>query len=379
MKNVLLVSIGYSPNVGGIETHFNDLVSGLIKRKWSVTVLTYQPITSKKRAQYREHHSNLNIYRLPIFRGLFYRLVTNPILEFIYLTPGLFIGLFLLLIKERKRIQVIHSHGLIAGFVSVFWGRIFRLRVITTTHSVYEFPREGLYRKIALWIFGKSDTVLCLSDQSVNEILELGVEKRKVKRFVYWVDSNRFHRIANAKKKLGFQEGFLVLFVGRLVSIKGVEILLQSLKKWPQKSKLMIAGIGPLSQKVIKFSQRHPEKLQYLGKLKQEELPLYYSAADAFIIPSINEEGFGRVIIESLMCGTPVIGANKGAIPEAMNESVGALITPSAKSITQTVKKFIRDTDDLHNKQRKARSFALKRYSEKNINMIIKAYSSVSA
>lgn len=230
MNKVLLVSIGYSPNIGGIETHFNDLVSGLIKRKWRVTVLTYQPITSKKRAAYREYHTGLHIYRLPLFRGLFYKLVRNPVLEFIYLTPGLFLGVLFLLITQRKNIQVIHSHGLIAGFVSVFWGKIFRIRVITTTHSFYEFPKAGLYTKVARWVFGKSDAVLCLSDQSVREIVELGVVREKVKRFVYWVDSRRFHRVLNARKSLGLGSDFIVLFVGRLVSIKGVEILLQSVK-----------------------------------------------------------------------------------------------------------------------------------------------------
>src|SRR5689334_12446545 len=130
MNQVLLVSIGYRPNIGGIETHFADLVKGLYKRNREIKVLTYMPLTTSVSAPFYENSSGEQIVRLPIIRGFFYILVKNPILEFIYLTPGLFFALPILVLTKFKTVRVIHSHGLVAGFVSVFWGRIFKKRVI---------------------------------------------------------------------------------------------------------------------------------------------------------------------------------------------------------------------------------------------------------
>mgnify|MGYP001600838677 FL=1 len=144
MKEVLIVSIGFSPNLGGIETHFDDLVSALAKRNWKVYVLTYKPITTDVKAlSFERRGKNISIFRVPWFGKVFYKLVKKPFLEFIYLTPGLFIALPIFLILRGKNIRVIHSHGLIAGTVSVFWGKIFGKKVITTTHSIYNFPQSG--------------------------------------------------------------------------------------------------------------------------------------------------------------------------------------------------------------------------------------------
>src|SRR3989344_6252238 len=122
MNHVLLTSIAFSPNIGGIETHFDDLVKALSARGWKITVLTYKPITTSVSAKMHEYRytKKVEIYRIPWFRGLFFKLLGNSLLEFVYLFPGLFIVLpFILLIKSD--ISVIHSHGFVAGAVSVFW------------------------------------------------------------------------------------------------------------------------------------------------------------------------------------------------------------------------------------------------------------------
>ena len=374
MKGVLLVTIGFPPNIGGIETHFSDLVEGLVKRKWKVFVLTYQPLTAKMTAAYFEIVSGAEIHRLPILKGLFYKLVKSPLLEFIYLTPGLFVWLPVVLAVKGNSIQVIHSHGLIAGFVSVFWGKIFRKRVITTTHSMYEFPETGLYTALSKWIFTSSDSVLCLSMQSVNEILKLGVPKSKVVRFVYWIDENRFKKVKNAKQILHLDDRFTVLFVGRLVPEKGIDILLKSLQSWPKGTRLIIAGTGPLESKVKKIMNENSDQLMYVGSLSQNELSLYYSAANMLIVPSVHEEGFGRVIIESLFCGTPVIGANRGAIPEALDQTVGELIQVTEKNISSTIKKYMRNRALLSKKSARCRKYAEQRFSSDNIESILSTY-----
>lgn len=376
VKKILLVSIGFSPNIGGVETHLDDLILEINKRNISVSVLTYTPLTTNIKAPLFEKRENCEIIRIPIIRGLFYKLTNTPILEFLYLLPGLFLALPVFLLLNLKSIRVIHSHGLVAGFVSVFWGFVFNLPVITTTHSVYTFPAKGLYRWFSRFIFDSSDKVLCLSQQSAQEVERLGVDKNKIQVFTYWINVDLFKPIKLAKEKTGWDK-FTVLFVGRLVEEKGLKVLLSSKKDWDKSINLVIIGTGPL-QKLVERQSVKDKNLLYLGIIPQEKLPLYYSAADLLIVPSIHEEGFGRVILESLSCGTPVVGARRGAIPEVLSDKVGELIDISKKSIKNKVEELFKDRAKIDNYKINARSFALKRFTRENSRKIIDLYFNLS-
>jgi len=377
MKEVLLVTIGFSPNIGGIETHFDDLISALDKRGWKTWVLTYKPITTKVKANFIEKRGKNNvIYRIPWIGGVFYNLVQNPLLEFLYLTPGLLFALPVFLLIKGKNLKVIHSHGLVSGFVSVIWGRIFNKKVLTTTHSIYHFPKVGLYRNFAKWIFNNSDEILTLSSQSKKEVEDLGIESEKVRIFTYWIDLKKFRHTGSKEKSrsiIGLKNEFTVLFVGRLVKEKGVLVLLDAVSRWNTKICLVIAGTGPL-EKEIKNQKSKIKNLIFLGRIDNDKLPLYYSAADVVIVPSIHEEGFGRVILESLACGIPVIGSRRGAIPEAMDTSVGKFIDVSPQNIKESVEYFYKNPNELFKLSKNARRFAEMHYSEENIQVIIDSY-----
>ena len=84
---VLQLTVHYYPNVGGVETHLNDLVKGLVDSGNEVFVLTYNPLTTNISAKPFEKKRQLTVLRLPWFTGFFYKLVKNPFLEFLYLTP----------------------------------------------------------------------------------------------------------------------------------------------------------------------------------------------------------------------------------------------------------------------------------------------------
>jgi len=383
---VFQLTTHFSPNIGGVETHLDDLVSALNKRKHKVFVLTYRPLVTKTSWKSYEKKRNFEIVRLPWLPGFFYKFVSNPIAEFLYLVPGLFLTTPLILFIFRP--DIIHSHGLLAGFVAVFWGKLFGKRVITTTHSIYHFPKEGFYKQFAKFIFEKSDVALTLSRQSKKEILTLGVNRNKVKVFTYWVDLEKFKEVNGAKldhleggpgshlaAKRKIRKSFVVLFVGRLIEEKGILVLLEASRKWSKNITLVIIGTGPLESR-IKNLEFRIKNLKYLGKIENNKLPDYYSAADVTIVPSIHEEGFGRVILESLACGTPVIGSNRGAIPEAMDDSVGMLIDVTPENIKKSVEFFYKNPGRLVELSKNARKFAKNKYSSKNISAIINVYSS---
>jgi glycosyltransferase involved in cell wall biosynthesis len=364
---ILELTSHYSPNVGGVETHLTDLVTELLNHKNKVFVLTYIPLTTKAKYRMVELRPNLKVLRISWIPGLFYKLVDKPLLEFIYLLPGLFFVTPFVLITNN--FDVIQAHGLVAGFVGGVWGKVFGKRVVVTTHSEYEFPEKGLYRNFAKWIFSNANCVLTLSNKSKLEVNKLGINEDKIKVFTYWIDLNKFKNIKDAQKKLGWS-GFSVLFVGRLVEEKGIKVLINSAKSWNKNINLVIIGAGPLEDYCEKAAKNN-ENIKFLGKVGNELMPIYYSSVDIVIVPSIHEEGFGRVILESLACGTPVIAANRGGIKEAMDETVGSLININEKNIKKEVERYYKDQKLLQKKAKNSRKFAEKNYSNKNVELIV--------
>jgi glycosyltransferase involved in cell wall biosynthesis len=190
-----------------------------------------------------------------------------------------------------------------------------------------------------------------------------------VSRFTYWIDLDKFKPISQtvAKKKLNWNSKFSVLFVGRLVKEKGILVLDEAALELKKSDiSVYVAGNGPEFENI--------KNCILLGPVSQDKLPTYYNAADLLIVPSIHEEGFGRVILESLACGTPVIGSNRGAIPEAMDESVGELIKISTKNIVKSVL-GLRNNKSVYNKiQSNTREFTLNRYGVGNLSFIASFY-----
>lgn len=368
---VLQLTAHFSPNIGGVETHLNDLCESLSDRGFEVIVLTYRPLETEADWKIIEQKENLVIIRIPWIPKLFYKLVKIPALEFIYLLPGLFLATPIILLL--KKIEVIHAHGLVAGFVGAFWGKVFKKRVIISTHSIYNFPKKGVYRKFVTWIFKNVSFCLGLSKQAAEEINSLGVSSSKVDSFTYWIDLEKFKKIEEAKRLLGWDDNLIVTFVGRLVFGKGIEQLLESVKSWDKNIGLKIIGSGPLQEKVKQAELKH-KNVKLFGAIDQNSLPLYYSGSDILIVPSTSEEGFGRVILESLACGTPIIGSNRGGINEAIDLSVGRLIEVSPENIKEAVEYFYTNRDELRKLAKNCRSFAERRFSEKNADTIIASY-----
>lgn len=368
---VLELTVHFPPNVGGVETHLWDLVTLLPKKGWQVFVLCYRPLSVKVDWKIYEKFQRLEIFRIPWISGLFYKFIHNPKLEFLYLFPGLFI--FTPIILLIKRTEIIHAHGIVAGFVAVFWGRIFHIRIVISTHSIYSFPNRGLYHIFAKNIFRSADKVLCLSKKSFDEIKQLGIEDKKLANFTYWIDLKKFVFNKEAKKIFNWKEKFIVSFVGRLVLEKGIDVLLESAKEWNKDIGLVFAGTGPLESRIISEASRN-SRIHFLGKVDQKDLPNIYSATDILIVPSTSEEGFGRVIMESLACSIPVIGSNRGAIPETMDDSVGRLIDINPSSIKEAVEDFYKHPLKLSTLSKNARKFVERRYSEKNATAIIRSY-----
>ncbi len=373
-KHILIIAIGFLPNIGGLETHLKDLIDELIKKDWRVKVLTYQPLNTPVLGRWIEKSKNVVVFRLPVLRGIFYKLYKKPMLEFLFLEPLLFFVTPLVLLVYPK-INVINAQGLIAGFSASFWTKIFRKRYVVSAQSVYHFPKRGLYRQVCRWIFESASKIIAISYQSKQDIESLGINSNKIQLYTNWEDSTFFKPVdkKKAKKEIGLSNTFIVSFFGRLIEEKGIKVFISAIKLLDRKITFLIYGEGPLVDYVKKAVQEYPNVI-YKGTIIPNLLPLHYSAADIVIVPTLNEEGFGRVAAGALFCKTPVIASNRGALPMIVTDSVGKIIEPTDRDIAKAVNFFFHNRNVLKTFSRNARKYAVNKFSEKNAEPIINSY-----
>ena len=180
----------------------------------------------------------------------------------------------------------------------------------------------------------KCSKVITISDSNKEDVLNAFPNaKNKVIQLRNGYDQNIFERREYNKKEvleqIGIEKNYekVVLFSGRLVEIKGVDVLLKSAKRYDDGNTLtLIAGGGVLLEPLKEQAEQLGLKdVVFLGNQTQENLCVLYNIADVLAVPS-RIEGFGLVAVEALACGTPVIATNQGGLPEFINERVGALV-----------------------------------------------------
>lgn len=156
------------------------------------------------------------------------------------------------------------------------------------------------------------------------------------------VDTDLFRPLdqAEAKAALGLGPGPLVLYVGRLTPIKGLETLLEAVGlltdgDWKRELRLLAVGgdidepqnghLGLLRQRVEDLGLR--QAVRFLGAQPQDRLRLFYAAAQMTVMPSYYES-FGMVALEAMACGKPVIASRVGGLTTTVQDGVTGYLVP---------------------------------------------------
>ena len=133
---------------------------------------------------------------------------------------------------------------------------------------------------------------------------------------------------ANVRKQLHLEhEKNIILYVGRIDPLKGIDRLLRASAHLRRRKgfKLIIIGgndhFQPELQRLKWFTRELgiQDLVMFAGRVKQEDLPLYYNAANVVVVPSYHES-FGLVALESLACGTPVVATKVGGLENIIEE-----------------------------------------------------------
>lgn len=244
---------------------------------------------------------------------------------------------------ERERIQVVNSHWLLMQGVAAA-----RLRQaqgvphIATVHAseLSVLSKLPFGRAVAAYSLRHSDHLVCVSQRTRVRLEALLRSPVSATIMPMGVDVERFEQPTlpreTARATIGARSGRTLLFVGRLVERKGLHILIEALPQVRtvfRDTQVLVAGAGSLEDRlkghVVGLGLQ--EHVQFLGPVSAVDLPVYYRAADALVLPSLvlpdgEEEGMPVVVLEALAAGCPVVATRTGGIPELLRDGENAFL-----------------------------------------------------
>lgn len=270
--------------------------------------------------------------------------------------------------EGRARLRaadLVNTHFALYGFPVLLAGRG---AGVTKPHVVNfhgpwhaEMAVEAPGRRLAVWlakgiesyVYRRADEAVVLS-RAFGRILvgEFGVLPARVHVIRPGVDLERFRPVDRqlARRELGLNERVVhFVAVRRLAKRMGLDVLLRA---WAEASRgdarLHLVGEGAERAALEQLAKELgvAGTVHFVGRVGDEELPLWYSAADVSLVPSVALEGFGLVVLESLACGTPVLASDTGGMAEVLPDLDGSLLVP-AGDVAAWAEALRRNTADL--------------------------------
>ncbi len=172
----------------------------------------------------------------------------------------------------------------------------------------------------------KAVSAAYMCSETVREVLEGKGFTGPAVVAPFGVDPDLFH--LRPKQDKGEERPLVIGYVGRLIEGKGIMTLTAALARLKDKDwRILVVGDGPRSDEARRSLSDNGllERATFTGAVNYEEIPDYFQMMDLLIVPTRTtpkiREQFGRVIIEAMACGVPVIGSTCGAIPEVIGES----------------------------------------------------------
>jgi teichuronic acid biosynthesis glycosyltransferase TuaC len=204
-------------------------------------------------------------------------------------------------------------------------------------------PQHDWPRKLILQTAEAANASIGVCQALMDTLRDLGASPDKLLTLRNGVDLARFtpHDRALARHRLGLRgDGAYMLSVGHLIERKGHHVAIETLPLLPDVS-LLIAGAGPELKALNQLAHALgvSDRVRFVGLIPQDELPWWYSAADALALCS-SREGWANVLLESMACGTPVLATNIWGTPEVVNcsEAGRLLVSRSPQALADAWK-----------------------------------------
>jgi glycosyltransferase involved in cell wall biosynthesis len=222
-----------------------------------------------------------------------------------------------------KQIDIIHANSLrmVLYCLAVKKTTRYKFKIIYTKHNVTVL--EEKYKKMFSTILNKHvNRILTVSEYEKNNLVQLGVNKDKIRTIYNGVDLRQF--VFQGKEE---REIFKVGILARVSEEKNHELFIEIAKELKDKKNLMfyIAGDGPHTEKINNLINIYglSQKVKMLGVVRKPEQ--FIREMDLLLLTSYREV-FPMVILEAMAVGTPVISIDRGGVNEAIKENQTGLL-----------------------------------------------------
>jgi glycosyltransferase involved in cell wall biosynthesis len=262
---------------------------------------------------------------------------------------------------QAEKPDVVHTHTSKGGLLGRLAAKIAKAPIIVhTPHGHVFFGHFGpVLSKVFLWVeklFSPlADRVVALTDGEIRDYTDFNVYPReKLVQIHSGVDIEKFKRepvsAVEKKRSLGLdQNGLVVGFIGWLLPIKGPMYLLNAMEDvWRDydDTVLVFIGKGDLDVDLRTAALRTGAngRVNFLGWRNDidEIMPIF----DIFVLPSLNE-GMGRVLVEAMAAGKPIVASNVGGIPDLIKHNDNGLLVPPGdeKALAAAIRLLINDPE----------------------------------
>lgn len=333
---------------GGAENAAYYIALEMAKRGHDITVYTTSPTSESS----LEEHDSMKVYRY----GTNLKIGTSNISWGQFRAP------------VDQSFDLVHTHfdlapGPLAGLRAA---KNAHLPLIVTYHGDWVDTYGGLFRRLGVTISNKflvgklldyASHIISPSKMYTEKSLFLRLYRDKTVVIPNGINIQDFY-VPDSKdcyrEKLGLPvDGKIVLFFGFLAPYKGPDILLSALPRIlaaVPNTRLIFAGRGIMRQDLENLSRKLglEKNVLFVDYVKDELKSSYYKSADVFVLPSVMDtECFPLTILESMVCGTPVVASEIGGIPDAViNGRSGFLVPPGdEESLATAIVNILNDNE----------------------------------
>jgi len=328
---VMMLTWEFPPRIiGGISPHVYNLSRSLAKNGTKVYVVT----CDFPGAPQHEVVDGVEIFRIDSYK--------NP-------SPDFATWVYLMNVNMQKeaaalvnslggKVDVFHAHDWLVANAGIGLKHVFRKPLLVTMHSTeigrrngIHFDYERMIHETEAWLTYEAWKVICCSNYMVSHVQwAFGLPTDKLVMIPNGVDAEAYAKVENSdlssfRSKFALPEEKIVLFVGRLVYEKGVQVLVNAITKVLEKvnAKFVIVGNGYMKEQLSSIIKGLglSHKVLFTGFVDDETLRKLQKCADVSVVPSLFEP-FGIVALEAMAAKSPVVVSDTGGLSEIVEHGV---------------------------------------------------------
>jgi len=248
--------------------------------------------------------------------------------------------------EQGLEYDVVHSHYWLSSWVGREMSQAMGVPHLVTFHTLALLKmqsRAGEMEQaerpvVEAEVMATADRIIAFSPHERDAMVRLyGADASRVSLVPCGVDLSVFRPLDRkmARERLGLNGDKILLYVGRVEPLKGLELLVETAAQIDSEEgvRVMVVGAdvngnGEIDRVKLLAKERDLEdQIDFVGQVDHNELPLYYNAADVCVVPSYYES-FGLVALEAMACGIPVVAARVGGLSTIIQHGSTGYLKP---------------------------------------------------